>query len=175
MTRQAVPNDQGVPFSNELIEQHLDAVFAYAFRLTSRSDWAEDLAQQAFLSAFQNQNQLRDPSKIRQWLMSIARNAYFNERRQRLPVPASQLEVELLEIGQPDERGWFGDEEQVQKALQQLSDEHRVVVLMFYFEDLSYREIAEELSVPVGTIMSRLSRAKQHLRRWLATPEMLRS
>ncbi len=175
MTRQAVPDDAAVPISNELVEQHLDAVFAYAFRLTGRSDWAEDLAQQAFLSACLHQQQLRDPNRVRQWLMSIARNAYFNERRQRKPVPASQLDVELVEISQRDERDWFGDEEQVQQALQQLSEEHRLVVLMFYFEDLSYREIADELSLPVGTVMSRLSRAKQHLRRWLATPETLRS
>lgn len=100
MTRQAVPNDQLVPFSNELVEQHLDAVFAYAFRLTCRSDWAEDLAQQAFLSACQHQQQLRNPDRVRQWLMSIVRNAYFNERRERRPVPASQLDVELLEVSQ---------------------------------------------------------------------------
>ena len=59
------------------------------------------------------------------------------------------------------------DREQLQLALNELSPEFRVVVTMFYFEQLSYKEIADQLQVPVGTVMSRLSRAKGHLRRRL--------
>ena len=60
------------------------------------------------------------------------------------------------------------DQEELGKALAELPDEFRLVVLMFYFEDLSYKEIAEQLELPIGTVMSRLSRAKGHLRRRLA-------
>lgn len=176
MTRQAVPSsDHSVSLSNELVEQHLDAVFAYAYRLTARVDRAEDLTQHTFLAAFQHRDQLRDVERLRPWLMSIARNAFYNQQRERVPTPASQLEGEVLEVGRLDERDWLGDEELVQSALMQLSAEHRLIVLMYYFEDLSYREIASELSLPVGTVMSRLSRAKQQLRRYLATPEVARS
>jgi RNA polymerase sigma-70 factor (ECF subfamily) len=60
------------------------------------------------------------------------------------------------------------DQQGLAEALAELPDEFRVVVLMFYFEDLSYKEIAEQLELPIGTVMSRLSRAKGHLRRRLA-------
>ena len=59
--------------------------------------------------------------------------------------------------------GWF-DPERLQNALDQLPSRFKVVVLMFYFEECSYREIAEQLELPIGTVMSRLSRAKGHLR-----------
>jgi RNA polymerase sigma-70 factor (ECF subfamily) len=59
----------------------------------------------------------------------------------------------------------------LQQALAALSEPHRVVVLMYYFEDCSYREIAEQLDLPIGTVMSRLARAKRHLRDWLTCPQ----
>ena len=62
------------------------------------------------------------------------------------------------------------DREELAAALDELPDEFRLVLLMFYFEDLSYQKIAEQLDIPIGTVMSRLSRAKEHLRRRL-TPE----
>ena len=62
------------------------------------------------------------------------------------------------------------DTEVLQRAINSLSDEFKVVVLMFYFEHRSYREIAELLDVPAGTVMSRLARSKAHLRRWLSEP-----
>ena len=63
------------------------------------------------------------------------------------------------------------DLEQLQPALDELPEEFKVVVLMYYFEECSYKQIAEELDVPIGTVMSRLSRAKSHLRAKLATDD----
>ena len=63
------------------------------------------------------------------------------------------------------------DRDLVHAAIHELAEEFRVVVLMFYFEELSYKEIAEQLAVPLGTVMSRLSRAKNHLRERLAEDE----
>jgi DNA-directed RNA polymerase specialized sigma24 family protein len=81
---------------------------------------------------------------------------------------ASALQIPLEEIPAEDIADDSIDREELQTALGELPDEYRLVVLMFYFEELSYKEIAEQLEIPIGTVMSRLSRAKGHLRARLA-------
>jgi RNA polymerase sigma-70 factor (ECF subfamily) len=155
------------------VDEHLDRLFAYAYRLTGSPDLAEDLTQQTCLLAQQQIHQLRDPDKLGAWLLRIMRNAFLKQRRRPLPVPASQLGLAVDEIASAVRRETGYDQERLQVAVERLPEEFRVVVLMFYFEDLSYREIAEELDLPAGTVMSRLSRAKGHLRRMLLAREKL--
>jgi RNA polymerase sigma-70 factor (ECF subfamily) len=81
---------------------------------------------------------------------------------------AFDIEVEHLAVAAPEVDEI--DREQLAVALAELTDEFRIVVLMFYFEELSYQEIAKELAIPIGTVMSRLSRAKGHLRTRLSPP-----
>ncbi len=157
------------------IDQHIEPLFAYAYRLTGSFDLAEELTQQTFLVAHQHVHQLRDPANLRAWLMRILRNTFLKNRRRPQPIPASQVDLAVDQVACDDEREVAYDEEMLRAALSRLPDEFRVVVLMFYFEELSYREMALELDVPVGTVMSRLSRAKGHLRRMLLTPEKLTS
>jgi RNA polymerase sigma-70 factor (ECF subfamily) len=157
------------------VDQHLDQLFAYAYRLTGSLDLAEDLTQQTFLVAQQRIHQLRDPDRLAAWLMRILRNAFLKYRRGMKPLAARPLELDEEQLVCEHRSQAVYDEELLHAALQRLPEEFRIVVLMFYFEALSYREIAEELALPVGTVMSRLSRAKGHLRRMLMTPERLTS
>lgn len=159
----------------QLIRDHHADVYRYAFRLAGSQNDAEDLVQQTFLAAQQKLHQVREPDKVRSWLLTIVRNAYFKQRRRPAPEPACNLELEVDRI--PDhsvppagaEAGWI-DRQWLQEALVQLSDEHKEVLLMFYFEELSYKEIAERLGVALGTVMSRLARAKGRLRSLLDPP-----
>jgi RNA polymerase sigma-70 factor (ECF subfamily) len=168
--------DGGPPPAPALpVEEHLDRLFAYAYRLTGSVDAAEDLTQQTFLVAQQQMLQLREPEKLAGWLLKILRNAFLKTRRQPQPLVASQMELDVAELACGEARESEIDEERLRAALERLPEEFRVVVLMFYFEELSYREIADELALPVGTVMSRLSRAKRHLRGMLMTPEKLTS
>ncbi len=153
--------------------EQVEWLFAYAYRLTGSRDMAEDLAQTAFLVAQQRQGQLRDAAHLRGWLAKILRNLYLKSFRRPQPLVASQVGLEVNEVWETPQRESSCDDEAVQRALDGLRDEFRVVVLMFYFEDLSYREIAAELGVPLGTVMSRLARAREALRRHLAAPEKL--
>jgi RNA polymerase sigma-70 factor (ECF subfamily) len=157
------------------VEEHLDRLFAYAYRLTGSQDLAEDLTQQTFLVAQQRIHQLRDPDRLAAWLMKILRNAYLKYRRGLKPLAARPLELAADQLVCEQTPHAIYDEELLHAALQRLPEEFRVVVLMFYFEGLSYCEIAKELALPEGTVMSRLSRAKGHLRRMLFTPERLTS
>ncbi|MGH7139980.1 MAG: RNA polymerase sigma factor [Pirellulales bacterium] len=148
----------------QLVSEHHAAVYRYAFRLTGAVCDAEDLTQQTFLAAHQSLAQLRDPAHARAWLFTILRHAYSKLRSKRVPLLATPFEIDLEAVPEelPDEP--LIDQERLQEALNDLPDEFKLVLMLFYFEDCSYREIAERLSVPPGTVMSRLARAKARLR-----------
>lgn len=148
----------------QLVADHHAAVFRYAYRLTGVTCDAEDLTQQAFLAAHVNLEQLREPDHSRGWLFAILRSCYLRMCRQRRPIAAANLDLDLNTL--PDElpEELVVDSDELQQAIGELPDEFKLVVLLFYFEGCSYREISEKLSVPTGTVMSRLSRAKTRLR-----------
>jgi RNA polymerase sigma-70 factor (ECF subfamily) len=153
-----------------LVDEHYVALYRYAFRLSgSRSD-AEDLTQEAFCKAQLNFAQLRDPARAKPWLFSILRNAYLHRVR-----ADKQHWVSLDAIGDvpgpvPDPLPDI-DPERLQRALNELREEFRTPLILYYFEDFGYREIAEQMDLPLGTVMSRLARAKAYLRSRLLQPE----
>ena len=155
----------------QLVAEQHRAVYAYAYRLSGSVADAEDLTQQAFLVAQQKLGQLRKVESARSWLFTILRNSYLKDRQRPRPVPAASLRMNVNTIPARIPSDEDIDREQLQKALSQLPDEFRMVLVMFYFEDCSYREIAERLDLPIGTVMSRLARAKGHLRSMLFEPE----
>lgn len=158
------------------VQLHHAALYRYAFRLTGSTSDAEDLTQQTFLAALEHGASVRDEERVRGWLYTVLRHRFWKQRRRRQPVVGkSELDwSDLPDRVQPD--GADGDlfaqlpfdQATLQTTLQQLPDSSRLVLLMFYFEELSYREIAAQLEIPLGTVMSRLSRAKEHLRNRLA-------
>ena len=147
-----------------LVAEHHGPVYRYAYRLSGSAADAEDLTQQTFLAAQQHLGQLRQADRGRAWLLSIVRNCYLKDKRRRWPASAAQLEIDVEAVADDAPQAAEIDREQLQAAVDALSDDFKIVLLMFYFEDRSYREIAAELSLPIGTVMSRLSRAKRQLR-----------
>lgn len=148
----------------QLVDAHYEPLFRYAFRLAGSSADAEDLTQEVFCKAQLQLHQLRDPSRAKPWLFSILRNAYLH----RIRSSAQHKNVSLDAVGDlagpdaapPPEV----DPAQLQAALNELPEAFRTPVILFYFEEFSYREIAEQMDLPIGTVMSRLARAKAHLR-----------
>jgi RNA polymerase sigma-70 factor (ECF subfamily) len=150
-----------------LVAEYHAELYRYAYRLTGSQPDAEDLTQHVFLMAQSRGEQFRDEGSIRNWLFAILRNAYLKIARRRPPLPAASLELDMDSLPAADVPVEI-DRERLQAALDELPDEFKIVVLMFYFEGCSYREIAARLDVPDGTVMSRLSRAKSHLRKKLS-------
>jgi RNA polymerase sigma-70 factor (ECF subfamily) len=150
------------PTIAQLVADHHAAVYRYAYRLTGAEADAEDLAQQAFLLAQQRLTQLREADRAGGWLLTIVRNCFLKSRRHPAaslePFQEEQLAAEVVAL--PD---WI-DPERLQQALDRLPSEARAIVVLFFFEDCSYKEIADSLQIPLGTVMSRLSRAKSKLR-----------
>ncbi len=155
------------PDISQLVVEYHEDLFRYAYRLSGSQADAEDLTQQAYLIAQHKLGQLRNSDRARSWLFTVLRNCFLKSRRRKTIFSASSLQLDVDAI--PDDYSSEDnvDREQLQLALNELAPEFRVVVTMFYFEQLSYKEIADQLQVPVGTVMSRLSRAKGHLRRRL--------
>ncbi len=158
------------PTIDQLVAHYHGDVYRYAFRLSGRVQDAEDLCQQVFLIAQQRLNQLRDPRSARAWLLAITRSQYCRLCRRKRPILAEDSEVALDAIAEevPEEI----DAEALELALASLDNAHRTVLLMFYIEQMSYRSMAEELGVPIGTVMSRLSRAKARLRQMVLSSEL---
>ncbi len=158
----------------QLIEAHHRAVFRYAYRLTGTVADAEDLTQQTFLIAQQKVHQVRELDKAIRWLYAVARSSFLKTRRRRRPVPATTVALELGEVLAEPPRDEPIDRQALDAACAALPDPFRVVLVLYFFDELSYKEIAAELGVPIGTVMSRLARAKQRLRQMLTPSEMVR-
>ncbi len=146
-----------------LVAEHHQAVYRYAYRLAGSVPDAEDLTQQTFLIAQQKLDQLRNVESAKGWLFAILRNSFLKDRQRQRPVSEAtlQLDIDSIPAEIPDEVEI--DSERLQEAINELPENFRVVLVMFYFEECSYREIAESLGLPIGTVMSRLARAKGHL------------
>jgi RNA polymerase sigma-70 factor (ECF subfamily) len=155
----------GVPADlRQLIADYYRDVYRYAYRLSGNQADAEDLTQQTFLVAQSKLHQLREPEKANRWLFAVLRSCFLKSvgRANPLPIDPHDLLVEDTEAA------WYSshviDQEELQVALNGLPDVYRCVLLMFYFDELSYQEIADQIGIPIGTVMSRLARAKLRLR-----------
>jgi RNA polymerase sigma-70 factor (ECF subfamily) len=158
----------GLPASSakvaHLVSEHYVSLYRYAYRLSGNASDAEDLTQDAFCSAQRKWKQLRDPRRAKAWLFTIVRNGYLH--RIRADKKHHFVPVEhLAEVADalPDPLPPI-DPEHLQEALNELPEAFRTPVILYFFEDFSYRDIAEQMELPIGTVMSRLARAKGHLR-----------
>ena len=151
----------------QLVAEHHAWVYRAAYRLCGSVADAEDLTQQTFLTAQRALAQLRESAAARSWLGAILRTSFLKGVRKKRPLSAESHDVDLHDFAAPVPEEPALDGETLQGALAGLSDDARLILTMFYFEELSYRDIARELDVPIGTVMSRLSRAKDQLRRRL--------
>jgi RNA polymerase sigma-70 factor, ECF subfamily len=147
-----------------LVQEHYVPLYRYAFRLTGSTADAEDLTQEAFCQAQLKLSQLRDATRAKAWLFSILRNTYLHRVRDQPRQKTVSLEIvaeipERLSEPLPDI-----DPQRLQQVLNELPEDFRTPLILFYFEEFSYRDIAEHMELPLGTVMSRLARAKGHLR-----------
>lgn len=157
-----------------LVRDEYQVVYRFAYRLAGSHADAEDLTQQTFLQACRKIDQVRSGERVRPWLLTIVRNCFLKSRQK-------QKYWELTD----DEAQWATepfspwpeefDEEQLQQALQELPEVFRTPVLLHYFDEMSYKDIARLLNVPIGTIMSRLARGKESLRSRLLEKETVPS
>ena len=158
----------------QLVDAHYAALHRFALSLARNSADAGDLVQQTFFIWATKGHGLRESAKAKSWLFTTLYREFLRGRRR----DARATSLEDLPPGEADvasediDRAARLDAGMVMAALQEVDDVFRAPVTLFYLEDLSYHEIAETLEVPIGTVMSRLSRGKAQLRAALARSEV---
>ena len=158
---------------------HMDSLFRYALSMTRDRYKAEELTQDTLAKAVEHADKYKPGTNARAWLFRIMTNHYINQRRARRP------EVQFLEGVEPY---WDGDTQellvrnhqdperslvtrlagsQIREALERLPEDFRMVVVLADLEGFSYREIADQVGCPIGTVMSRLHRGRRLMRQQL--------
>ena len=156
---------------HQLIDAHYQALYRYAYRLSGSAADAEDLTQEAFGKALARLGQLREPDRAKAWLFRILRNAYLHRVRDQKRHKVVPLDAVGDLAERPTDEVPDIDPARLQLALNDLDEAFRTPIILYYFEDFSYRDIADQMDLPIGTVMSRLARGKAYLRSALAPHE----
>ena len=161
---------------------HIDSVYNVALRMTRNKSDAEDLVQETYLKAFRFFGKFQAGTNCKAWLLKILTNLFNNKYRQRIKEPPqvsydeieedflySRLLKETLEPNENPEQILFSQivEDDVKKVIDNLPEEFRMVVILSFIEDCSYKEIAEIMDTNIGTVKSRLHRGRTMLQKAL--------
>ena len=152
--------------------EYLDGLYSYAVVLSRNRTEAEDLVQETCLRALRAIERLRPDSNIKSWLFTILRNIWLNQLRQSRAFPqvpdidlGENSAIEPVDTSNDPYATYISnnERERVRNAIQRLPLESREIILLREYEELSYEEIATLLDCPLGTVMSRLARARARL------------
>lgn len=153
----------------DMLLEHTDFVYRCAYRYSGNKLDAEDLTQETFYAAFKKISQLKDTGKCKSWLFTILRNIYLRSIEKDKKMPLVSIEELLGDVTDGGETDVFTQflECNLQEALDGLAEKYKTPVLLYYFSDISYKEMSDMLEIPIGTVMSRIARAKVYLRKFI--------
>jgi RNA polymerase sigma factor (sigma-70 family) len=152
--------------SHAKLTEHLVGLRRYAWSLTRCRHEAEDLVQECLARAFAGADTLRPGAPLRPWLFQILRNLHLSGRRRQAVHDAGRAVLQVEEAHEPSQFGHV-ELQRVLAALDRLPPGQREAIVLIAVEELSYEEAASVLGIPTGTLMSRLSRGREALRRML--------
>ncbi len=141
----------------ESVYKYKNDLYIMALAILKNETDAEDAVSNAILKAYENMEQIRAFHKFKPWMLTITKNEALKLKRKRLCLPGDETVEALLE---PVEAHY----DELWDVLQQMKEKYRLVVVLFYYEGLSNRDIAEVLNIPIGTVKSRLNRGREELR-----------
>lgn len=157
-------------FEENLLEA-MNSMYNLAYRMTyNNREEASDLVQETSMRAFRFYHQYEKGTNFKAWILTILRNTYINQYRKKKKEPAKVNYDELENyIAIPDSKGFeeevFG--ESLQRCVNELPEDLKTVVTLYYVDELSYKEISKVMKCPIGTVMSRLYMARQFLKKKL--------
>lgn len=165
-------DDTAIPNFESLVEEHYRALYRFGLSLTGSEAEAGDLTQQTFYIWASKGDQLRDAGKAKSWLFTTLHREFLQSKRRHTRFPHVELEAAEAELPAlaPDVINAL-DGDAVMSTLAQVDETYRAPLALFYLDDLAYKDIAEVLAVPVGTVQSRIARGKAQLAALLHTKE----
>ena len=150
----------------ELVDAHYEALYRFGMSLARNADLAADLVQETFCIWAAKGSQLRDRSKAKTWLFTTLHREFLAQRRRASRYADEPPDEEKEEEpGSEDEAERQMDARRALELLGELDETYRAPLALFYLQQHSYKEIAEILDIPIGTVMSRLARGKEMLRK----------
>ncbi|PKL83813.1 MAG: RNA polymerase subunit sigma [Ignavibacteriae bacterium HGW-Ignavibacteriae-3] len=161
-------------FENEAVP-HMDAVYNFALRMTGDEDDADDLVQETFMKAFRFFDKFERGTNCKAWLFRILKNSFINDYRKQKKEPDKvdyddiQNFYENIKSNEVDSRHYEMDafsnllDDDISKAITELPEDFRTVIILNDIEGFTYEEIADFVDIPVGTVRSRLHRARKML------------
>ncbi|MEI9999646.1 MAG: RNA polymerase sigma factor [Verrucomicrobiota bacterium] len=154
----------------EIVDRYYSMLYRFALSLARNESDACDLTQQTFSVWAEKGHLLRDATKVKSWLFTTLYREFISNRRRELRWPKEDIDAVEHELptAQPDSVDVLETGE-VMTALQALDETFRVPLVLFYLQEHSYEEIAQILEIPIGTVMSRLSRGKAKLQQAIAS------
>jgi RNA polymerase sigma-70 factor (ECF subfamily) len=155
---------------DELYAKHGSAILGFLIARLSERQLAEEILQDVMLAAWKYAASFRAESSVRTWLLTIARNRAINARRRSTPTLVSfgdTYDPPSLDTGPVEQMERESERTVVRHALDKLPDTHREILVLVFYQQLTGPEIAEVLDISIGTVKSRLHRAKESLRRVL--------
>ncbi len=154
-----------------IIEQHYANLYRFALSLSRDESTAWDLTQQTYYLWAKNGHQLHDLTRVKAWLFTTLYREFLATRRRQNRFVSDAMSEEEQRAPQTAPDGLHRlDSAAVHEALLKIKDEYRAALTLFYLESNSYKEIAEILGIPIGTVMSRISRGRAELRKLLSDP-----
>lgn len=161
------------PSFENVVNAHYEPLYRFALSLARSEADAGDLVQQTFYRWAAKGDQLRDKSKAKSWLFTTLHREFLGQRRHEDKFPKVEIStVDNMELATNSPLpGKQLDGASVVESLRRIDEIYRAPLTLFYLEEHSYREIAEILEVPIGTVMSRISRGKELLRKIILEKE----
>jgi len=144
----------------EFINQYRKQLYVLAYTILENKMDAEDAVCNGILRGYEHLGQLKDSRKLKSWLTAITKNEALKIKEKRILLPGNEKLEGLLEPVQ-DDHGELWD------IVQKLKEEFRLVIVLFYYNEMSVKEIAHVLEIPVGTVKSRLNRGREFLKKEL--------
>ncbi|OGC01399.1 hypothetical protein A2V82_12790 [candidate division KSB1 bacterium RBG_16_48_16] len=165
----------------ELSLQYMDLLYSTALRMTKNTEEAEDLVQDSYLRAYRFFHKFEQGTNFKAWIFRILTNTFINRYRKKLRTPKKveldkvsffiedEEAIRDLDINNGSDDPSYGElfDDDINRALNKLSDDFRQIILLADVEGLSYKEIAKKANIPIGTVMSRLFRGRRMLQKKL--------
>lgn len=160
-------------FTQAALINEMDSLRKFALKLTRNSHDADDLLQSTVLRALEKKHLFNAGTDVFKWTSKIMYNLFVSNYRRKVKFetqydPASYIERESIEASQDKKMEWF----EVEQAMNKISADHREILIMVCVKGMQYAEVSENLQIPVGTVRSRLSRARESLQAALETPRL---